>query len=253
MDKIKNYKIEKEVHLLMAYRDKCYTFEKILAGYKMPMLVKIAAKLHDMNFKSNTYPENDLEDMLTDVLSERKRRLNADFKWTEENKAQFLLINDKLFESCEKGWKEAFEIAEGLKKRIKRRDSFLKDYQIEIRINIYPKISGDVDETVTAYLGEETLRYMEHGIGHSYYNKHFNDKDLKKSITIDKSINWNLEYFNGEFDNDYICYAIHYMLDALVWSFPDILSIEGIWVDVEVTHQYYARIPTRKITKEAEG
>jgi len=235
--------VEKEVYLLMAYKDNYDIICEILAGYKLPMLVKIAAKLDDMGWKHNKkYLEDDLKDMLKSVLIERKRRLNADFTWTDENKARFLFINEQLYEACVKGWQEATETAAALEKRIKQQDSFLVDYEIEIIINAYPKIgNGEAAETVMCHLGEETLKYMEHGISHCHYNSFIKNK-FDKPITIDKSTNWNIEYFNGVFDNDYICYAIHYMLDTHAWSYPDILSIEGIWVNVEATHQNFKGI-----------
>jgi len=48
------------------------------------------------------------------------------------------------------------------------------------------------------------------------------------------------DYFCAD---DYICYMIHEMMDSRIWSLPDILLIENIWVNVEVTHQYYTRVP----------
>jgi hypothetical protein len=254
---MKSLPVEKEIHLLMAHMDKHDTVTKILAGYKLPMLVKIAAGLDEMSFPSRQrkYAETDLKDMLECVLNERSHRLNADFQWTAENHARFLLVSDQLYEAYVKGWQEAFEIAADLEKRIKRRDSFLKDYEIEIIIAAYPQISGErkTAETVAAYLGEKKLRYMEYGLSHCHYDKYINDEDFKKPTTIDKSMNWNIEYFNGEFDNDYICYPIHYMLDTLVWSFADIISIRKIWVDADVRYQHHAWIPKKKAVAEQEG
>jgi len=245
MDSAKDYKIEKEIHLLMAHRTKCDVVAEILAGYELPMLVKIAAKLSCMVFGICKYPEYDVKQMIKAVLRERKKRLDADFQWTDENRERFLAINNELYEACAKGWQEALKIAAALEKRMKRRDAFLKDYEIEIMIQAYPRIGGERDavDNVAAYLGEETLRCMDSGLSHCHYSK-VNSEDFQKSITIDKSMNWNGEYFNGEFDNDFICYPIHYMLDR-VWSFADILFIRDIGVDVRVSYQYNKVIPKR--------
>ena len=204
-------KIEREVHLLMANKNNRDKVKKILAEYKLPMLVKIAAELYDMKFHGKHYPKYDFDNMLKDILFERTKRLNADFEWTEENKARLLLVSDQLLEVCEKGWKEAKATAADLEKRIKRRDSFLKDYEIEVIIRAYPKIGGEriATDTIECYLGDETLRYMEHGISHCHYDKYINDEDCKTPFSLNKNINWNGEYFNGKFDNDYICYPIH--------------------------------------------
>ena len=139
----KKLAVEKEIHLLMANRDKFEKIEEILAGNKLPMLVKIAAALYNQDNIFGKYRECDLSDMISYVLGERRRRLNADFKWTDENKARFLLINDQLYDACVKGWNEAVNTATVLEKRIKQKDSFLKDYEIEITLNAYPKISGE--------------------------------------------------------------------------------------------------------------
>jgi len=241
-------KVEKEIHLLMAHRDKRDTIKKILAEYNLPMLVKIAAKLYDVIFNRYHYPKYDMEKMLTYVLWERRKRLDTDFKWTDENKARLLFISDRLYEACVKGWQEATETAAALEERIKRKDSFLNDYEIKITLNVYPKIGGEREaaEAVAEHLGEETLRSLKLCISHCHYDNFIKNEDYKTDITINKSINWNSEYFNGEFDNDYISYAIHDMLDTHVWSFADILSIRDIWVNVEVTHQYNTRIPKEK-------
>ena len=106
------------------------------------------------------------------------------------------------------------------------------------------------DREIVLQIGKEVDsegHFITDMVSHCHYNRIINDKDFEKPITIDKSMNWNSEYFNGEFDNDYICYAIHYMLDTHAWSFADVLSIGDIWVNVEVTHQYNKKIPKEKV------
>ena len=242
----KRLPVEKEIHLLMAYKDRDEAISEIIAGYRTPKLVKIAAALADMKSHSgkySKYTEHDLADMLDDVLEERRRRLDADFEWTDENRARFLLISDRLYDASVKAWQEAEETAASLEKRIKKKDSFLKDYEIEIAVTPYPKIRGEREAAVTValYLAEETLVCMKTDISHIHYHRHIGgDGDgYEENLLTDKSMNWNIEYFNGVFDNDYICYAIHVILDTGVWSFADVLAIERIWADVEVTHQYY--------------
>jgi hypothetical protein len=138
-DKRRQFDIEKEVHLLMAnmkkytydkcdYKKKIYVVDEILAGYSLSKLMKIAALLDKFSFPGVYYPERDMNAMLKQVLIERKKRLNKDFEWTEENKARFLMINDRLYNACVKGWKEATDTAAVLEKRINKRDSLLKDY-----------------------------------------------------------------------------------------------------------------------------
>ena len=248
-DLSKELSLEKEIHLLMANEYSKWhsstrrkALDEILDGYKVPMLTKIAGKLIcERSYYPSfyNYTEHDLNEMIGRILYERKHRLNEGFKWTEENKARFLFINDQLYDACVKGWEEAKETAAALEKRIKQRNSFLKDYEIEITLNIYPKIKGERRwaSELESYLGHEETRLLEMNISHSHYKRKFKKENADKPMLIDKSTNWNIEYFDGVFDNDYICYAIHGLLDTDGWSFVDILSINKIWVDVEVKHQ----------------
>ena len=240
----KDLSIEKEIHFLMAHKDNYDKIQEIIAGYKLPMLIKIAAEFYCFNIRPRCgiCSVHDLDDMLKKVLSERRRRLNADFEWTDENKARFLFVNDQLYEVSKKGWDEAKETAAALEKRIKRRDSFLKDYEIEVTLNAYPKITGPRESAkrVNYYLAEKANMPGNMSISHFRYKHDKNEEHTP--LMIDKKTNWNREYFNGEFENSYICYAIHWMLDTHVWSFPDILSIQEIWVDVNVAYQHWARV-----------
>jgi hypothetical protein len=241
----KDRTIEKEVHLLMAYKDDYDAVCEILAKYSLPMLMKIAAKLHDMKHSDNRYPHRHMTRILEHVLCERKGRLNINFELTDENKARFLFVSDQLYEASAKGWQEAIETAGALEKRIKQKDSFLKDYEICIRLQAYPRVSGErkAAETIRCYLAEETLDYIDFRVGHSDYKNLTSGKGICEPINIDKSKNWNIEHFGGKFDNAHICYAIHWMLHTNVWSCSDIMSIDHIWVDVEITHQYETKIP----------
>jgi hypothetical protein len=59
----------------------------------------------------------------------------------------------------------------------------------------------------------------------------------EQPMELDKSFNWNREYLGNTFENDYIGYATHKLLDTN-WSFKDIIGITTIHADVEVIHQY---------------
>ena len=244
--------VEKEICYLANYEDGAY-YIRNYQDYKMPMLLNMAALIMDRDFWRRTnfgvfdgidyvYAEHALKNILSEVLQERRRRLNADFQWTEENRSRFLSVSRQLYEAYEKGWQEAAETAATLEKRIKQKDSFLKDYEIEVSIVAYPQISGERDaaQAIAAYLGEETLLCAKSDI--SYYRKKSCLDEVEKPIALDKSHNWNIEYFDGVFDNDYICYIIHVMLDTGIWSFADIISIKNICIDVNAEHQHCCAI-----------
>jgi len=245
--------VESEVHSLVAHmRNRVmishHVIDEIIAGYTMPMLLKIAAEVAYGNTSMKFLSEREEEYLIEQLLIERCRRLSEDFEWTEENRTRLLLVNDELFNACKKGWHEALEKAKILEKRIKSKDSFLKDYEIRIKINTYPKINGiarDVAECIESYLAEEMLPDIE-SISHCHYKKvTLNDQEFPKYM-VDDNTNWNMEYFGDTFKDDYICYLTHCMLDTGVWSFRDIISIERVWVDVEVTYQTYMDIPILK-------
>ena len=233
--------IEKEAHLLIAYKNRYDDQKNLIAEYKLQKLVKIVAMLIDHGdlFSDRFgYTKNEIDWIIEQLLSERRRRLNAEFQWTEENRARFKAVNDELFDACNKGWEEALDTAKALEARIKSRDAFLKDYEIDVTITAYPNIGGNREaaEILGYHLGEDYHCSRVGEISHSRY-KHDTDID-SLPMTVDKNVNSNIEYFDGEFWDDYICYTIHRMLDSHIWSFPDILSICSIWVDVKVEHQY---------------
>jgi len=242
--------VEGEIHSLVAYmRNRVMisdrVLDEIIAGYTMPTILKIVAELAYGNTSTKFLNEREREYLIKRLLIKRRRLLNADFEWTEDNRVRFLNVNNNIYELCKMGWREALKTAEILEKRIKSKDSFLKDYEIQIKINAYPKITGikrDIAEYIESYLAEETLPEIE-SISHCHYKSvTLNDKDFPKYM-VDDNTNWNIEYFGDNFKDDYICYLIHCMLDTGVWSFKDIISIESVWVDVEVTHQHSTDIP----------
>jgi len=221
----------------------------------MSKILKIAAELAYGNTWEKILSENEEKYLLELLLVERCRRLNRGFEWTKENQDKFLHVNNNLFELCKKGWQKALDEAKLLEERIEKCDFFLKDYEIRVKINTYPKILGikglsrDVVEAVESYLAEEMLTDAE-SISHCHYkNVTLNDKEFPKYL-IDMDTNWNFVYFGNIFKDDYICYLTHCILDTGVWSYQDILSIERIWVDVEVTHQHYTDIPKIKNLKK---
>jgi len=185
------------------------------------------------------------------LLSERQVRLNRAFEWTEGNKKAFVAMSDRLLVACDKGFAEMKAREAEIKKRIAEGDTFIKDYEVEMRIMPYPKLAhadpelskaianywgcsmgDDHTEDIECYMAEETTHVL---------SAHRVEDDC---ILIDRSENWNIEWFGCAkrldeiFAGDYICYAVHGLLDAN-WSFEDIISIRRVWVDVEVKYQYY--------------
>jgi hypothetical protein len=55
-------------------------------------------------------------------------------------------------------------------------------------------------------------------------------------------LNWNIRCFGNTFDNNYICYQIHELLDTDIWSLYDIVNISKITADVKIINQHYLKM-----------
>ena len=241
--KKKQLALEKEVLLLMSLKNKYEKLTVAIKEYSLKQLLEITAHLIDKRIGPSNYSKYDLEFIIEQLLSERVRMLHKDYDriWTDEDKQRLSAINDEIFRACEKGFEEAFVTASLLEKRIKKRDSFLKDYEIEIKVTPYPTIQGvnrDVADTVCGFLGEESIPCAVEHISHCHFHRYNYDE----FFLIDKNPSWNTDFYRRTFPGINICYLVHRMMESHVWSYPDILSIRNIWVDVQVTYQYYRNI-----------
>jgi len=251
--------VEKEIHLLMAYKDNDSVLDIFIPSYSISMLVRIAAILIDRKYyrfsKKNhlsKYSTTDIDFMINRVLIERTAKINSYFVWTNENKKRFDLVFLQLSEAFMIARQEAIETAKALEPRIKQNDPFLKDYEIDIVLNPYPYIRGDREaaETVSEYLAVDVLRNVW-DIGHSGNNNHLmNLKDEE----IDEIWNTPFCYYDPAVlkrlsddtkrSKTSLGYAgiMDRLLSSHIWSDLDILSIRKIWADVEVKQQHFRSI-----------
>ena len=170
------------------------------------------------------------------ILMERYLKLNDAFSWTETSKNKFLEINDKLMAVFENSYNEAVTTANELEQRIRNNDPFLKDYEIDIEIQPYIFDKNDYEnDCIALVLSEPDYFPINFSIG----NSHFFNATKELPIYMDKSLNWNQLYLKGIFDNYYICYQIHTLLENH-WAFQDILNINQIWADVKVSYQHHS-------------
>jgi hypothetical protein len=200
--------------------------------YDLKTIEDLAIEIHWKDYKS----KKDVE-VLNSLLSVRKAKLDEYFQWTDKNKIRLIKINAYIMETFNKAYNELRNIAFSLERRINNNDPWLKDYELEISLT--PLIKGDYDENICrnilVVLSEPQYSYISYGFSHSHYNSMINEIPTY----MDKSVNWNNEFFNGEFNGYYICYEIHQLLEIGNWSFRDILNIEMITADIEVIHQHY--------------
>lgn len=183
------------------------------------------------------------QELFSRILSSRKWKLNESFVWSEENQKAFLRINDEIADAFEKAHAEAVQTAKELEKRIADGDTFLNDYEFNIRLGLYlteDYYPEDSDSSIGFVLSEPYNDYYP--ISASFSHSSIKRLLSEESIYLDKSFNWNIEYFGDVFNDSYIGYGIHALLDSGYWSFKDILSINRIWSDVIVTKQNYREI-----------
>ena len=177
-------------------------------------------------------------DTLRMALLYRSSKLNSDFSWTKTNKRKFFEINNRLMNIFEKSYNEALISAKTLEQRIQNKDPFVSDYEIEIELQHYIFDRNDYeDECIALVLSEPDYYPINYSISHSSFIR--NTKELP--IYLDISLNWNQQYLKGIFNDHYICYQIHLLLENH-WAFQDILNISKIWSDVNVIHQHHHSI-----------
>ena len=179
---------------------------------------------------------------LDEILDARKRRLNKTFKYTPRNIARLLKINKLLADSLEKGRREARPLMLELEQRLKNKDPFLKDYELDVKLQPFigsntgkPGIYEILEDTI--HSSSTFMNDAEHEIK-DYYG------DNGDNCTSVHFINWNTDsgLHHEEFKKHYICYPMHELCDHSFWSLQDIIKITMIWIDVKVELQHFARI-----------
>lgn len=232
---------DEEYKELMSLAKNYDDLHKHLSQYMPDALLQMAAQLLCRREKSAPYSSFDLELVIIDVLHARERQLNNGWFFTEHDHERFLKISNELYDVCQKGWNEALKTARELELRMEQGDDFLRDYEIKVCFRPYSSldqkgIDEDLHFEAVSYFAEEfPYTYFVDSIRHHSYAENAG----RIPFCLDKSMNWNCEYFDGEFDNDYISYPIHIFLDEGIWSFSDICLINNISIDVKVEHQHF--------------
>jgi hypothetical protein len=207
-----------------------------IESFSVETLESLAVEIYKNDYFRSTNSHD--RKILDAILEERADKLNKNFTWTPDNIDRLLKINDKLMEVFEKAYQEAKSVVSGLYKRMQENDPFLKDYEVDIELSPYmsdyesdEETNNDFDFVLSEPIG---LVPISDSLGH--YATF--EPNSGPPIYLDKSMNWNTEYFDEAFSNYYIGYSIHALLDSN-WSFPDILRIKTIWGDVKIEHQYF--------------
>jgi len=211
------------------------TRRKELNQYSVETLEEFAVYI----WSSRAIRKESFFDLLDDMLNERVYKLQKSFTWTPENKDRLLIVNDKITKIFEKAYDEAIAIAQKLEEEIITGSGFAKDYEIKIEITPYTCSSTEANDDCDIGIVLSGPLDEYYPISYSFEHDDFYLCKYKKPIFLDTSLNWNIKYFNRAFDDHYIGYGIHALLDTSMWSFQDIINIKQIWADVKVTHQNF--------------
>lgn len=172
------------------------------------------------------------------VLRERKHLMDGDFVFSDESIKRLSDLNSLLTEKGE----AAYEHAEMLEKEIvslmKKPDPFIMDYEIEFDISFFAenKYSHIPDLEGNPFFECKPIMYQKL-------------IDREKRGESEKHKDW---LFKTDFRESFHeghplsgfshCYLFHDLIDHSILSYQDLLDIEDIWIDVELTIQNHAVI-----------
>jgi hypothetical protein len=212
---------------------------QILKELPVNDLEQLATEIYDRSFDNRTMES---ECVLHSILFQRLSLLNDNFELTEVNQKKLLNANDLLMQACDNAFKEAEKVSINMEKLKKNNDSFVMDFKIQIHINPYLSKEFYPDNSDFRYVLCEPRPFYTPILIYDYNVVKTRKQEYhEESIYIDKSKNWNNEYsvFDGKFDDDYICYALHTLMENMTWSYHDIINIDRVLVNVKVEHQQF--------------
>lgn len=167
------------------------------------------------------------------VLRERKHLMDRDFVFTEVAIKQLSELNSLLAEKGE----AAYEHAEILEKEIvslmQKSDSFIMDYEIEFDISFFAenKYSHIPDLEGNPFFECKPIMYPKL-IDREKRGESDNHKDW-----LFKTDHRETFYEGHPLSGFSHCYLFHDLIDHSILSYQDLLDIEDIWIDVELTIQ----------------
>ena len=141
-------------------------------------------------------------------------------------------MNNAFIDAIDETHSEAIKIYE----KNKNRKTFFHRYYYPyhyLDISLSPLIKGGdaIDSSAYRVSNHHRINYMVGGSSEGLY--------------LNRKLNWNREFLDNQFDDHYIGYCIHELLETCVWSFQDLLNIEEIWTRIVGTYngiEYYTNI-----------
>jgi len=182
---------------------------------------------------------------LEKFLEKRKDKLNKEFEWSQENREKIVEKSNDFMREFKAAFDEAKRQTQILEERISNTDSYLNDYEIQIKLSFnYQDIFENCNEIdyddrdLDTFLSNECEISYEFGYrdcGQSVEER-FSEKNYP--IYINREHNWNTERFSDDWDgNGYVSYAFHQLVCDGILSIPDFLKISRLHSEVIVNIQ----------------
>jgi hypothetical protein len=175
------------------------------------------------------------KEVFDDIMLERFCRLKRKFKWTEENKKRLVKVSDEFL----KAWEDGFAKAKMVAAALYEQDPGKERYDIEF--TLHPEIVFAEEEEARSdwELYNAITARLDRDI-----NMHFifdpadkNEKEFREDIHISRDLSWNIEGLGDiELKDYHICYALHVLYSHNHWPPQDIVRINRILTDVEVSY-----------------
>ena len=167
------------------------------------------------------------------VLRERKHLMNRDFIFTEEAIKQLSDLNSLLAEKGEAAYEHAEMLEREIVSLMKKPDPFIMDYEIEFEISFFAekKYSHIPDLEGNPFFECKPIMYHKL-IDREMRGESENNKDWL--FKTDHRETFREGHPLSCFSH---CYLFHDLIDHTILSYQDLLDIEDIWIDVELTIQ----------------
>jgi len=234
-----------------------------MESLSIPELEKMIKKQYSKFQKSKAYNDDKLEA----CLSQRKYLINKNFQFTPQAAKQIERINAILIESTAKVLAKARIIYHQMQKTKAEGDDFLDDYTIQATVSV--SYNGD-NSILTLDKDEnngqsdyqamaDVLDFMHFPFEHLHSFSFF-DRDNVLSNETDENLftddmlqdNWNIEVLGApELSHiPYFCYTSHRLFCDSMYSLSDIIRINDIWNEVNVTWQNWGETDRRLSDKK---
>jgi len=223
----------------------------LICKYKQRNIINI--KPPEINIGLHEY-------LLNVILEYRAQILNSNFKWNYVFKKQLLELNKNIKNGFSSAYKQAVIVFENTINLMKSGNAYLNDFNLSI--NLKPFIlEPNKDEYYLEERGDDSIYYIIYNklqktplwsdeiiIYRDDFQKSkkellilFNEK--LNNIRFDKNdftMNTNtLNNINNQFDCCIFGFAWCQLISSRFLSWYDILKINEIWVEVNVTHQHF--------------